>query len=247
MRSKILFKADSLAKEIEFRIRAFRYPVGSRLPSERSLAEEFQVHRETVKHALDILLWKNLIRIKPQSGAYVSRGPIRIDFKKYKSMKQTLEDQHRGGSVKLLDFQHIHLLDDIASRLLLPLDTEAWLVTRLRYLGNTAFQVDRSYILCDVIPRLKAEDIESDSLYRVLRKDYGIRLSHTVQKVRVEQASNFEAEVMNIAPHSVLMCHEGMTYDSRGRLIEFFTNFCLPKYILFVQNTSFAGAKDCER
>ncbi|WP_439560995.1 FadR/GntR family transcriptional regulator [Roseinatronobacter sp.] len=53
------------------KIKAQDYPVDSRLPSERSLAAELGVSRNTVREALDVLESKKIIRRRAGSGSFV--------------------------------------------------------------------------------------------------------------------------------------------------------------------------------
>ena len=53
------------------RIRSGEYPPDSRLPSERALAAELGVSRNTVREALDVLETRKLIRRRQGSGSFV--------------------------------------------------------------------------------------------------------------------------------------------------------------------------------
>ena len=52
-------------------IRTKRFPEGSRLPSEKELAEQYNVSRITSKKALEMLADRNYITRKPGKGSYV--------------------------------------------------------------------------------------------------------------------------------------------------------------------------------
>ena len=54
------------------RIKAEEYPTDTRLPSERTLAAELGVARNTVREALDVLEAQNAIRRRPGSGSFVT-------------------------------------------------------------------------------------------------------------------------------------------------------------------------------
>ncbi|RMF37529.1 MAG: FadR family transcriptional regulator [Alphaproteobacteria bacterium] len=54
------------------RIRSEEYPLDTRLPSERMLASELGVARNTVREALDVLESRGLIRRRPGSGSFVT-------------------------------------------------------------------------------------------------------------------------------------------------------------------------------
>ena len=53
------------------RIKAGSYPVDTRLPSERTLASELGVSRNTVREALDVLEAQNIIQRRAGSGSFV--------------------------------------------------------------------------------------------------------------------------------------------------------------------------------
>lgn len=53
------------------RIKSGTYPVDTRLPSERTLASELGVARNTVREALDVLAGQNVIHRRPGSGSFV--------------------------------------------------------------------------------------------------------------------------------------------------------------------------------
>ncbi|WP_315926522.1 FadR/GntR family transcriptional regulator [Mesorhizobium sp. SP-1A] len=54
------------------KIRSEEYPLNARLPSERALASEMGVARNTVREALDVLEARNVIKRRPGSGSFVT-------------------------------------------------------------------------------------------------------------------------------------------------------------------------------
>lgn len=64
--------SDSVAAELEHLIGQGQYPVGSRLPPERELAEQFGVGRSTMREALSVLQMAGLLRIAHGVGVFVA-------------------------------------------------------------------------------------------------------------------------------------------------------------------------------
>lgn len=62
---------NQIIREIIARVAAGTYAVGQRLPAERSLCEEFEVARGTLRKALSKLEELGVLRIKANSGIYV--------------------------------------------------------------------------------------------------------------------------------------------------------------------------------
>ena len=82
---KVFNEISSLIKEGEF-------PVGSRLPTERELAERFQVSRPTIREAIIALEAKEEVSVKAGSGVYVlGNNLINDDFSREISAFELLE------------------------------------------------------------------------------------------------------------------------------------------------------------
>ena len=63
---------DDVHRMLADRVRSGRFPIGSKLPSVRSLAEEFGSNPSTVDRALHRLAQSGVVRTVPRQGAYVS-------------------------------------------------------------------------------------------------------------------------------------------------------------------------------
>ena len=67
--------SDQILAVLEERIAAGEYPEGQKIPPERSLAEEFNVSRPSVRVALNVLIAKNVLEARQGDGYYVSAKP----------------------------------------------------------------------------------------------------------------------------------------------------------------------------
>jgi GntR family transcriptional repressor for pyruvate dehydrogenase complex len=66
---------QDLARKLIAELAAGKYPVGSRLPAERELAQQFNVSRPTVREAVIALEVQGLVEVRIGSGAYVVALP----------------------------------------------------------------------------------------------------------------------------------------------------------------------------
>jgi DNA-binding GntR family transcriptional regulator len=62
-----------VADELRAAIVAGRLPPGARLPSQRALAEEFEVSRATIVSAFHLLRGEGLVETRRGAGSWVSR------------------------------------------------------------------------------------------------------------------------------------------------------------------------------
>jgi GntR family transcriptional regulator, hexuronate regulon transcriptional repressor len=66
---------QDLARRLVAELAENRYPVGSRLPAEREMAQQYNVSRPTVREAIIALEVEGLVEVRIGSGAYVLRLP----------------------------------------------------------------------------------------------------------------------------------------------------------------------------
>ena len=92
-------KTEHLVSLLKEQIRTGEYQPGQRLPSEREIADHFGLSRMTVRHALQKLQATGIIRIVPNSGAFVQSSNEQI----VTSMIQTMPLQWEYCHVKIMN------------------------------------------------------------------------------------------------------------------------------------------------
>ncbi len=97
---------ERVAEQIEKRILEGELRKGDRLPTERELAEQFQVSRTAVREAMKILAQKGLINMRPGRGTIVIDG-AREAMQNSISLMMKLKLGEVGGSDNLVEFRGI--------------------------------------------------------------------------------------------------------------------------------------------
>lgn len=62
---------EDVQRQLEMALLDGRYPANSKLPSERTLAEQFSVSRNTIREAMQRMVARGLLRSRPGAGVYV--------------------------------------------------------------------------------------------------------------------------------------------------------------------------------
>lgn len=225
-----------LAKELEYMMETGGYQEGSRLPSERSLADKFGVQRGTVRSALQILVDKGLIVSKERSGYFVA--PRRIDFNlnAYDSRKAVIEQMGKTTYVKLLTFEKIYVSEKMAQKTTLQEDSQVYRIMRLRFAGGQPMSLERTHIRCDLVPGLREEDVHNKSIYATLRKKYRIHIARSEERVTAVYANGLESELLHTTRLRPILRYEGLVYDRRNRLIEYFDDIILKEKVQFTSD-----------
>lgn len=233
MRKRILFKDEEISHEIERRIKEEHLKAGDRLPSERQMAEEFGVQRDTVRCALDILLKKGEIVRKPRHGYYVAQQRIVIDVNNLHAVKKEIEDVGIKSRSILLSYELVSINKKLSERMHLPQGTLCCQILRIRYDDEKPISLERSYVNAAHVPGLSREDLQSRSLTSILRRRYGINLVSADQRITQVYPDDMEAELLRVDKNEPLIRYEGLMYDRKGRLIELFDNTILPDSMEF--------------
>ena len=231
---KVLTREVLLSKEIEYLLESRDYKEKQKLPSERELAEYFDAQRVTVRAALQILVQKGILISKERYGYYLAPKRIQITLNHTNSFKMMIERMGFTSYVKLLEFEKIKLTEQLAQKTLLAEGTEMFRIMRLRYGNKEPIALEKSYIVCDLAKDLSEEDVNNKSLYDALKKKYRLTINHSSHKVSVVYANGLEAELLKVSTSEPLIKYQGLVYEKRGRLLEYFETIMICDKIEFI-------------
>jgi GntR family transcriptional regulator len=235
---KVLTREVLLSKEIEYLLESEGYREKQKLPSERELAEYFDAQRLTIRAALQILVQKGVLVSKERYGYYIAPKRIQFTLNHTNSFKLMIERMGLTSYVKLLEFEKIKLTERLAKKTLLPEGTEMYRIMRLRYGNKEPIALEKSYIVCDLAKDLSEDDVHNKSLYDTLKKKYRLSIAHSSHWVAVVYASGLEAELLKISPSDPLIKYQGLVYEKKGRLLEYFETILLCDRIEFIIHRS---------
>jgi GntR family transcriptional regulator, transcriptional repressor for pyruvate dehydrogenase complex len=79
---RVILPSEEVARRLAEAVRTGFFRLGSRLPSERSLAEQMQVSRPTVREAVKLLVEANILTVRPGAGGgtFVTSEIVPLDF-----------------------------------------------------------------------------------------------------------------------------------------------------------------------
>lgn len=232
--SKVLTLEVLLSKEIEYLLETENYREKQKLPSERELAEYFSVQRLTIRAALQILVQKGILISRERYGYFIAPKRVQFNLNHTNSFKMMIERTGKTSYVKLLEFEKVKLNEQLAKKTMLTEGTEMFRIMRLRYGNKEPIAVEKSYIVCDLAKDLSEEDVHNKSLYEALKKKYRLSIANSSHRVSVVYANGLEAELLKISPSKPLIKYQGLVYERRGRLLEYFETILRSDKIEFI-------------
>lgn len=233
MRRRILFRDEEISREIERRIDEERLREGDRLPSERQLAKEFGVQRDTVRCALNTLIKKGVLIKVPRQGHFVAPKRIEINLSNFRTIKKEVESIGANYRATMLSHEKISINSTLSGATQLPEGTLCYKTLRIRYDNEKPMSLERSYIAAEYVPELSWDELERRDLSSILRQKYGIILAGVDQRITQVYPSNMESELLRVSRDEPLIRYEGLIFDRKERLIEYFDNVILPDSVEF--------------
>lgn len=95
----------SIADRLRLRLNSADFAIGSPLPGEKKLAEEFGVARMTIRKAIDLLVDWGLVVRRHGSGTFVARKDVHHETSNLTGLAEVLRKQGKEVVSQVLAFE----------------------------------------------------------------------------------------------------------------------------------------------
>ncbi|MEV0288928.1 GntR family transcriptional regulator [Kribbella sp. NPDC050820] len=197
---------------------------GEQIPSELELCERFGISRGVVRQALNELQYEGLIDRERGRGTFVS-GPKTAEGL-ISGLRGLAEDAaSRGQSIdsRVLVLREVPASASVASALELAEGDPVVELERVRSLDGEPHVLALTYLPAALVPGLADRDLSgSESLYRILREDYGLVNVSSRRRVEASVAGAREAELLGVEPGAPLLVLRSVGYAPGQRPLDYF-------------------------
>lgn len=239
-------------------IRTGQLPSSGHLPSERCIAQSFNVSRSTVRNALHLLQQQGEINIRSgrNGGAYVSpENPYWSLYAQAPSCgnnRRRLEHPtglptgipeavaQQGAIPKTqVEFLRIRDPDELTQEHLMLTKTQKVLeARRTRTVDGVPISHEIAFLPYDRFPQVDQCDF-TQSVYSIITVNYATTIGRVTESLQVMGANQHEAQILNTPSGSPVIFSESTVYDERGTPIEYSRDYFRPDQFLFVVDHSF--------
>jgi GntR family transcriptional regulator len=210
--------ADHLAE----RIASGELPPHARLPSERSIAEQFGLSRMTARHAVEYLVRRGLVYRRPGSGTYVAAPRIVHSLQRLAGFSEQMRGQSIEPTGRVLETTLTDRLDpDAAEALKLGRGGRAWTMRRVRYGDGEPLLIETFFVPEAVCPQLGRHDLTAGSLYDVMRTAYGIEPARAHETIQPAACDAADARLLDDRPGAPAILVTRTAFDAAGRPVEY--------------------------
>lgn len=209
-----------LAQALREKIRAGEYAKGDQIASERDLMDVYQVSRNTVRDAIDSLVNEGLLAREHGRGTFVADPMLKLGIMRLTSFTEDMRERHQEPSSTLISRALLAPPPTIQQQLGLLSEEKALKIERLRFADGIPMSLNISYFNLQTCPGLVEENIENQSVYEILERKFGVRLARAEQIIRADSASEYQAQMLNVAAGVPILVIEGVVFLEDGRPIE---------------------------
>lgn len=195
------------------------YKDGKLLPNEVDLSKQLNISRNTLRQAINKLVFEGLLVRKKGYGTTVAMQKVMSNAKKWKSFSQEMQAQ----GLKIKNFE-LHLSyrkvsGEVANFFNTKPDEQLLCLERLRGTPELPFVYFISYFNPD-IPMSVEEDMTLP-LYEVLEKKFGIFVKTSKELISARKADAEMADKLGIPEGSPLLVRKRFVYDINSRPVEY--------------------------
>ncbi|MGE5483521.1 MAG: GntR family transcriptional regulator [Ignavibacteriales bacterium] len=197
-----------------------RLKPGDQISPETVLTAEYGVSRMTVRQAVLELVNEGLLYRKRGKGTFVAAPKITRGLARLTSFTEDMEARGLRPSGRVISLEEAAADEDVAGLLGVAGGAPVVRLERLRLADGTPMALEVGHM---VLPRFEwvfSEDLETDSLYRLLKEKYGVDLGRAHETIEVVVANRYEAGLLEVDPGVPLLKMERVSYDQKGEAVE---------------------------
>ncbi|MCH9056039.1 GntR family transcriptional regulator [Synechococcus sp. PCC 6716] len=246
--SDALPRYKQIAYHIIDAIQTGHYLPGEKLPSENQLAAKHQVHRLTVRHAMNLLAQQGFIYRHQGKGSFVAEPNLyyaigaKTSFSHamlelgYLPCFKILSVKTRSATAELMEVLQIAAQVAVLEIKILRTATAAMVGPKV-----PAFQplcISCSYLREDQFPQLSQKIYHTQSLYGLLKQHYGVVPQRRWTRVAAEAATPEDVALLDMPPQIPVLITQGLSQTDQGDLIDYtVTRFRSDRFILEIPSS----------
>lgn len=194
---------------------------GDLIPSERTLVKQLQVSRMTVRRALSELVVSGMLLKRPGKGTYVHSHKVEQTLVRLGGLSSDMTRSGHSVKSEVIRAEIIPAEGKLIERLQLEAGAPVAYLERLRFVDNEPTSWERTYLPERLCPHILRFDFTRESLYRVLRNEYHIRLCNGLQFMEAVPSNWREQQLLEMPAGAPVFLSERTVRTDGDVIIEY--------------------------
>lgn len=214
----------SIADRLRIQLNSADYNIGSPLPAEIRLAEEFGVSRMTIRKAIDLLVNWGLVVRRHGSGTYVVKKDVHQETMNLTGLVEVMREQGREVVSEVLEFNVMPAPPAIASQLRIKIDEQIYYSRRVRYVDGKSLMVEDSYMPVKLFRNLSVAHLEG-SKFSYIEDECHIIVCGNYESLTPVLADRQMAKLLNIDELTPILRITSLSYSDSGEYVNYSVMF----------------------
>lgn len=214
----------SIADRLRIRLNSADFSIGSPLPAEKRLAEEFGVSRMTVRKAVDLLVGWGLVIRRHGSGTYVAKKDVHHETTNLTGFIEVMRNQGKEVVSEVLEFNVMPAPPAIASQLRINIDERIYFSRRVRSVDGKPLMVEDSYMPVKLFRNLSVAHLEG-SKFSYIEDECNIVVRGNYESLTPVLADRKMAKLMNIDELTPILRITSLSYSDSGDYVNYSVMF----------------------
>ncbi|PQE01211.1 GntR family transcriptional regulator [Mycobacterium sp. EPG1] len=195
---------------------------GTKLGSERELAERYRTSRSSLRQVLAALEEAGLVdRVIGRSGGiFISHTQVQRSLTDVVGVPAFLASQGYVAGTRVLSTKICAPDATTQQALSITADDLVIEIQRLRLADGSPISLELAQFPADAFPNLLEQQL-GGSLYEILESKYGLVTSRADERIEAVNATPEEANLLGIKPNSALLLITRVAFDQHDRPCEF--------------------------
>ena len=206
---------DAIKKEIDEGV----WEIGQRLPSERDLADDYEVSRMTLRQAITLLVEEGILERRVGSGTYVASHRVQEKMRGTTSFTEIVRSQGKTPSSQLISYQRKTANEKEIQQLQLKATDTVVRMERVRFADNVPLVFEVASIPEKLIQSFNQEDI-TEHFFQTLT-DNGYEIGKSQQTIYAKNASERVANYLKVPKNHAVLALTQVSYFTDGRPFEY--------------------------
>ncbi|AGM99876.1 trehalose operon repressor [Streptococcus iniae] len=214
-------KYESIFKDLETKISKEVYAIDDFLPTEIELSKDYNVSRDTIRKALNLLAKAGLVKKQQGRGTQVIKHHhILFPISELTSYQELVSYFDMDSKTNVIAIDKL-IVDPKMEKLTgFPTHSLVWRVTRQRVVDGVASVLDIDYLDKDIVPNMTRE-IAQISLYAFLEKDLKLSIDFALKEVTIDQVNDRDKILLDLGSDKHVVSVKSKVYLSNNKQFQF--------------------------
>lgn len=212
---------EQIAQQLREDIRNGRFQVGEAIPSERILADRFDVAPGTMRQALNQLVDEGTLSSKRGARKVVLRMPARFpEISKFRSFAQWAYGRGRTPGGHVIHQEWVEQTDKDAELLRVPAGEKVLKVLRVRTIDGSPIMLERTRYPAWVGTKVEPMDPTCPSVTNELASRHHIHFFAADNVFSAAKAGDVDARWLPLEAGDPVLVHRRLSRDAKGTPLE---------------------------